>query len=131
MKRDPTREGGLLLVTKLDRLARSAVDLLNIVQELQSKGVDFKALDQSLDMTTPAGKLQLQVLGAVAEFETAIRKERQVQGIARAGSPELRYGIKLHAKVRPGGSEFTKNSDQIPDGNQRVDACRRLCREQL
>lgn len=81
---DYVREGDTLLVTKLDRLARSAIDLLNIVQELQAKGVAFKALDQSLDMTTPAGKLQLQVLAAVAEFETAIRRERQMEGIARA-----------------------------------------------
>jgi DNA invertase Pin-like site-specific DNA recombinase len=81
---DYVREGDALLVTKLDRLARSAIDLLNIVQELQAKGVAFKALDQSLDMTTPAGKLQLQVLAAVAEFETAIRRERQMEGIARA-----------------------------------------------
>ncbi|SFJ15027.1 Site-specific DNA recombinase [Phyllobacterium sp. CL33Tsu] len=81
---DYVREGDTLLVTKLDRLARSAVDLLNIVQEMQAKGVAFKALDQSLDMTTPAGKLQLQVLAAVAEFETAIRRERQMEGIARA-----------------------------------------------
>ncbi|MBZ9654011.1 recombinase family protein [Phyllobacterium lublinensis] len=78
------REGDTLLVTKLDRLARSAVDLLNIVRELQAKETAFKALDQSLDMTTPAGKLQLQVLAAVAEFETAIRRERQMEGIARA-----------------------------------------------
>ena len=81
---DYVREGDTLLVTKLDRLARSAVDLLNIVREMQTKGVSFKALDQSLDMTTPAGKLQLQVLAAVAEFETAIRRERQMEGIARA-----------------------------------------------
>jgi len=81
---DYVREGDTLLVTKLDRLARSAVDLLNIVREMRDKGVAFKALDQSLDMTTPAGKLQLQVLAAVAEFETAIRRERQMEGIARA-----------------------------------------------
>ena len=81
---DYVREGDTLLVTKLDRLARSAIDLLNIVREMQAKGVAFKALDQSLDMTTPAGKLQLQVLAAVAEFETAIRRERQMEGIARA-----------------------------------------------
>lgn len=81
---DYVREGDTLLVTKLDRLARSAIDLLNIVREMQGKGAAFKALDQSLDMTTPAGKLQLQVLAAVAEFETAIRRERQMEGIARA-----------------------------------------------
>jgi DNA invertase Pin-like site-specific DNA recombinase len=81
---DYVREGDTLLVTKLDRLARSAIDLLNIVREMQGKGVAFKALDQSLDMTAPAGKLQLQVLAAVAEFETVIRRERQMEGIARA-----------------------------------------------
>ncbi|WP_455874744.1 recombinase family protein [Rhizobium yanglingense] len=95
---DYVREGDALLVTKLDRLARSAVDLLNIVKEMQAKGVAFKALDQSLDMTTPAGKLQLQVLAAVAEFETAIRRERQMEGIARAkaegrtGRPKRGHG---------------------------------------
>nr|WP_244532773.1 recombinase family protein [Phyllobacterium sp. CL33Tsu] len=81
---DYVRDGDTFLVTKLDRLARSAIDLLNIIREMQGKGVAFKALDQSLDMTTPAGKLQLQVLAAVAEFETAIRRERQMEDMARA-----------------------------------------------
>ncbi len=78
------RKGDVFLVTKIDRLARSTSDLLNIVNELQAKGVDLKVIDQSIDLTSPAGRAMLQMLAVFAEFETAIRKERQMDGIAKA-----------------------------------------------
>lgn len=78
------REGDTFVVTKIDRLARSTRDLLNIIDELAAKGVEFKVLDQSIDTTTPTGKLTLQILASVAEFENNIRKERQADGIAKA-----------------------------------------------
>ncbi|WP_024352253.1 recombinase family protein [Aurantimonas coralicida] len=79
------REGDTLLVTKLDRLARSTADLYRTVTELQAKGVAFKVLDDSaVDTTTRTGKLVMGILALIAEFETEIRKERQMEGIARA-----------------------------------------------
>lgn len=85
------RRGDVLMVTRLDRLARSITDLSQIIDRLTAKGVGFKCLSQSaVDTTTPEGRLMLQVLGAMAEFETAIRKERQREGIEKAKS-EGRY----------------------------------------
>ncbi|RUT87468.1 MULTISPECIES: recombinase family protein [unclassified Mesorhizobium] len=79
------REGDTLLITKLDRLARSTADLYRIVSELTDKGVAFKVLDDNLvDTTTRTGKLVMGILALIAEFETDIRKERQMEGIAKA-----------------------------------------------
>lgn len=82
---DYVREGDVLMVTKLDRLARSATHLHQIVETLDSKGVGFKVLDDpTLDTTTRTGKLVFGILASIAEFETALRKERQMEGIAKA-----------------------------------------------
>ena len=78
------RKGDTLVVTRLDRLARSLLDLSVIVDQLQSKGVDLKATEQPVDTSTPAGKAFLQMLGVFSEFETSLRKERQMEGIAKA-----------------------------------------------
>lgn len=79
------REGDTLLVTKLDRLARSTADLYKIVTELTAKGVAFKVLDDSaIDTSSRTGKLVMGILALIAEFETDIRRERQMEGIARA-----------------------------------------------
>ena len=73
-----------LIVTRLDRLARSAGDLHNIIAQLSLKGVGFKCLQQGgMDTSTSTGKLLLGVLASIAEFETDIRKERQREGIDR------------------------------------------------
>jgi len=79
------REGDTLLVTKLDRLARSTSDLYKIVTELTAKGVGFKVLDDAaVDTTSRTGKLVMGILALIAEFETEIRRERQMEGIAKA-----------------------------------------------
>ncbi len=81
------RDGDVLVVTRLDRLARSIVDLRKIVDRLQAKGVGFRALQQGgIDTTKAEGRLMLNILGAFAEFETEIRKERQRDGIEKAKS---------------------------------------------
>jgi DNA invertase Pin-like site-specific DNA recombinase len=81
---DFAREGDTLVVTKLDRLARSVAHLLAIVDKLATKGVALRILAMGIDTTTPTGKLMLSVLGAVGEFERAIMLERQREGIAKA-----------------------------------------------
>lgn len=78
------RKGDVLMVTRLDRLARSVLDLNTISQELQAKGVDLIATEQNIDTTTPTGRLMFNMLGAIAEFETDLRRERQLEGIALA-----------------------------------------------
>lgn len=82
---DFVRDGDVLAITRLDRLARSVIDLHQIVVRLAQKGCGLRVLQQSsIDTTTSAGKLTLSILGAVAEFEADIRKERQRDGIERA-----------------------------------------------
>lgn len=82
---DYLREGDTLIVTKLDRLARSTVHLHQMVEGLNAKGVGFKVLDDpTLDTTTRTGKLVFGILASIAEFETALRRERQMEGIAKA-----------------------------------------------
>lgn len=78
------RSGDTVVVTKLDRWARSTRDLHNLLAILDEKGVGFRCLDQAIDTTSSTGRLTLAVLGAVAEFELAIRAERQAEGIAAA-----------------------------------------------
>lgn len=78
------RKGDVFLVTRLDRLARSLVDLRRIVDMLTVKEVGFRCLQQHIDTTSSEGRLMLNLLGAFAEFETEIRKERQADGIAKA-----------------------------------------------
>lgn len=92
---DYIREGDTLVVTRLDRLARSAVDLHSIVSQLSRKGVAFRCLQQSgVDTSTSTGKLLLGMLAAIAEFETDIRKERQREGIERAKAAGVYKGRK-------------------------------------
>jgi DNA invertase Pin-like site-specific DNA recombinase len=84
------REGDTLVITKLDRLARSVVHLLELVERLKTKGVALRILNMGIDTATPTGRLLLQMVGAVAEFERAMMLERQREGIAKAKS-EGRY----------------------------------------
>ena len=81
---DFVREGDELVITRIDRLARSIKDLQDIVSELKDKNVDLRATEQPIDTTTAAGKCFLDMLGVFAEFETNLRKERQMEGIAKA-----------------------------------------------
>lgn len=81
---DFIREGDTLVVTKLDRLARSVAHMHDLLQRLSSKGAALKILSMGVDTSTPTGKLMLNVLGGVAEFEREIMLERQREGIAKA-----------------------------------------------
>lgn len=81
---DYVREGDTLVVTKLDRLARSVADLVSITSKLNAKGVALRILAMSLDTATPTGKLMINLLGSIAEFERELMLERQREGIAKA-----------------------------------------------
>jgi DNA invertase Pin-like site-specific DNA recombinase len=78
------RPGDVLMVTRIDRLARSLGDLQDIVRTIKAKGAALKATEQPIDTSTAAGKCFFDMLGTFAEFETALRKERQLEGIAKA-----------------------------------------------
>lgn len=78
------REGDTLVVTKLDRLARSVAHLVGILGQLEAKGVALRILSMGIDTAAPTGKLMLTILGGVAEFEREIMLERQREGIAKA-----------------------------------------------
>ena len=89
---DYVREGDALIVTKLDRLARSAVDLGKIAAQLEEKGVDLVVLDQDINTTTPTGKLMFTMIGAFAEFERDLIHDRCREGIAKAKERGVRFG---------------------------------------
>lgn len=115
---DFVREGDTLVVTRLDRLARSANDLHSIIKQLANKGVAFECLEQgAVNTATSTGKLLLGVLASIAEFETDIRRERQREGIERAKAAGVYKGRKRSVdadEVRAlrdqglGGSEIAK-----------------------
>ncbi len=81
---DFIRRGDTLMVTRIDRLARSIGDLQDIVRLLKAKGAALKATEQPIDTSTAAGKAFLDMLGVFAEFETNLRRERQPEGIPKA-----------------------------------------------
>lgn len=78
------REGDVLVVTKLDRLARSVTDLMAIIQKLDTKAVGLRVLNMGMNTHTPTGKLMLTVLGGIAQFEREMMLERQREGIAKS-----------------------------------------------
>lgn len=98
MKRclDYLREGDTLLVTKIDRLARSTSHLYRIIAKLTEKGVAFKVADDpTIDTTSRTGKLVMGILALIAEFENDIRRERQMDGIEKARERGVKFGRKL------------------------------------
>lgn len=88
------RTGDTLVVTRLDRLARSMDDLSGIARELHDRGVALKATEQPVDTGSAAGKAFFQMLGVFAEFETNLRRERQMEGIAKAKAAGVYKGRK-------------------------------------
>ena len=96
---DFMREGDELVVTRVDRLARSIRDLQNIVYDLDKKGVVLSATEQPIQTNTSAGKCFLDMLGVFGEFETNLRKERQMEGIAKAKEKGVYKGRKPSVDV--------------------------------
>ncbi|MBN8801770.1 MAG: resolvase [Lysobacteraceae bacterium SCN 69-123] len=86
------RAGDVLVISRLDRMARSVLDLAKIADLLRRKGVSLRVLDQGLDTSTSEGKLMFNLLGAFAEFEADIRAERQADGIALAKRKGVKFG---------------------------------------
>ena len=94
------RDGDVLVVTKLDRLARSVADLVMLVAEIERRGASLRILAMNLDTHTQTGKLMLNVIGSVAQFEREIMLERQREGIQKAKRDGKYRGRKPTAAVR-------------------------------
>lgn len=90
--REYLREGDTLVITRLDRMARSALDLGKIIKRFKDESINLVVLDQNIDTTTSYGKLTFHILASVAEFENEIRKERQLEGIAKAQAKGIKVG---------------------------------------
>jgi DNA invertase Pin-like site-specific DNA recombinase len=116
---DFLQKGDTLVVTRIDRLARSIGDLQDIVRALSAKRVALKATEQPIDTSTAAGKCFLDMLGVFAEFETNLRKERQLEGIAAAKSRGVYKG-------RPRSIEASKVAALKAEGLGATEIAKRL-----
>ena len=124
------RRFDVLLVYKLDRLSRSLKDLIITLDDLKSTGIDFVSYDNSLDTTTPTGRLIFHVVGSVAEFEREIIKERVKTGLENArrkgkrlGRPPVSSALVEEAKrLRSQGMPYRKIGLQlgIPESTVRA-----------
>lgn len=101
---DQLRPGDVVVVWKLDRLTRSLKDLLLIMEKIDAAGAGFRSLTESIDTTTPAGRMMMQMVGTFAEFERAVIRERTTAGLATA-----------RAKGRRGGRKPSLDEDQKAD----------------
>lgn len=97
---DFIREGDTLVVTKLDRLARSVAHLVDISARIRGKGASLRILDLAIDTSTATGELMLNMVGAIAQFERAIMLERQREGIAKAKAAGKYRGRQPTARAR-------------------------------
>ena len=94
------RSGDTFVVTKLDRLARSVLNLWDIIGRLEARGIALRILNLGLDTGTPTGKLMLTIMGGIAEFERAMMLERQREGIAKAKGEGKYKGRKPSARLK-------------------------------
>lgn len=94
------REGDVIVVTRLDRLARSVAHLLKIVESIERKGASLRILDLAIDTGTPTGRLMLTMIGGIAQFEREIMLERQREGIAKAKADGRYKGRKPTARAQ-------------------------------
>jgi DNA invertase Pin-like site-specific DNA recombinase len=89
---DELREGDTFVVWKLDRMARSLTDLLNKMEQLKKSGASFRSLTEQIDTTTPGGRLIFHVMGAIAEFERDLIRERTRAGVKAAVERGVKFG---------------------------------------
>jgi DNA invertase Pin-like site-specific DNA recombinase len=111
--------GDVLMVTRIDRLARSIGDLQDIVRTVRARGAVLKATEQPIDTGTAAGKCFLDMLGVFAEFETNLRRERQLEGIAKAKAAGVYKG-------RPPSIEASRVRELKAQGVRPVDIAKAL-----
>lgn len=110
---DFLRSGDTLVVTRVDRLARSIGDLQDVVRALKAKGAALKATEQPIDTSTAAGKAFLDMLGVFAEFETNLRRERQMEGIAAAKARGVYAGKGRPASIDPAEVRRLRHEEKL------------------
>ena len=113
------RDGDKLVIWKLDRLARNTLDLLMLKDEIAAKGAGLVVLDMDIDTSTASGECFLQMLAVFAEFETALRRERQMAGIAKAKS-EGKY------RGRPVTLDKDRVSEMLAEGMSHAAIAKKL-----
>jgi DNA invertase Pin-like site-specific DNA recombinase len=132
---DFVRDGDVLVVTKLDRLARSVSHLLDVSARLKAKGAALRILDLAIDTSTATGELLLTMVGAIAQFERAIMLERQREGIAKAKAEGKYRGRKPTAQAKGAEARELASDGVRPDeiakrlGISRASAYRLLAQE--
>ena len=119
---DQLRAGDVVVVWKLDRLSRSLKDVLHLMELLGEKGVGFRSLTEAIDTTTPAGRMMMQMVGAFAEFERAMIRERTNAGLEQARL-EGRVGGRKR-KLLPHQEQDIRNS--VQSGQRTAAQCARL-----
>jgi DNA invertase Pin-like site-specific DNA recombinase len=115
---DRCMPGDVLVVVRIDRLARSLSHLLEIIEILDARRAGFRSLGDPIDTTSPQGRFTLQILGAVAEFERALIRERTKAGLQAArergrigGNPALRLGLTLQARAVHAARDARRSAD--------------------
>jgi DNA invertase Pin-like site-specific DNA recombinase len=103
---DHLREGDTIAVWKLDRLSRSLKDVLHIMERIADAGAGFRSITENIDTTTPAGRMMMQMVGAFAEFERAMIRERTSAGLAVARAAGRIIGM------RPIGEQYQQQRRQ-------------------
>ena len=106
---DHLREGDTVVVWKLDRLSRSLKDVLHIMERIANAGAGFRSITENIDTTTPAGRMMMQMVGAFAEFERAMIRERTSAGLAAARA-EGRIGGRRENSMPPSDAKSPKAS---------------------
>ena len=96
---DHLRSGDVLVVWKLDRLSRSLRDVLALMEQVQDAKAGFRSLTEAVDTTTPAGRMMMQMVGAFAEFERAMLRERTKAGLESARKAELAAAVRSCARI--------------------------------
>lgn len=113
---DYVREGDTLVVTRIDRLARSMQDLVRIIGALNAKGVELRILSLNLETSTSTGKLMVNMLGSIAEFERELMLERQREGISRAQAAG-KYRGRAPTAQRQSAEILQLRSEGVPAGS--------------
>jgi len=108
------RKGDTLIVTKLDRLARSIPDLVRIIQALEEKRATVRILAMNLDTNTPTGRLLVNLVGSIAQFEREIMLERQREGVAKARAEGKYKGRSPTARAKSADVIAKFKADQRP-----------------
>ncbi|MEW5929123.1 MAG: recombinase family protein [Gemmatimonadota bacterium] len=119
---DQLRQGDVVCVWKLDRLSRSLKDLLRILERIEEAGAGFRSLTEAIDTTTPAGRMLMQMLGAVAEFERSMIRERTRAGLEEAKKRGSLPGRrrKLDATQSRAAVEMIRSGEKTPAAVARI-----------